>query len=90
MGRVVPKMCGGAAVLAIGLALSVWGWREFDKLEPSSPDKESGLRMCPPTWGEILEVDKLGRKMGFLTVAVVGMMVSCGSLLVFGSSKQKE
>ena len=70
-------------VLAAGLTMLVWGWRAFAKVEPAAPlGAEEGLRMCPPTLGEIIGSGSLGRKLGYLVVALVGMGVTGGSFLM--------
>lgn len=69
-------------LLAGGVAVVVWGWREFcAPLPPQQPFDEDAVRMCAPTIGEILEIGPTSKKLGYLVATVVGLVMTGGSLL---------
>ena len=69
------------AVLMAGLTLLVWGRHAFNQPKPPSPPDEEAHRMCLPTLGEILELDLIGCKIGWLTVSIIGLGLAGGSAL---------
>ena len=79
------------AILALGLAMSLWGGMDFTKSEPvaaSGADEDRGPRMCPPTIGEILDLGPTARKMASLAVGGVGMLGVCGSVRFLAQRKE--
>ena len=79
-----------ATLLALGVAMLVWGGRTFARNEPRQPpattDEIGGtcLLICEPTLGEIAE--KLGVKaafeeLGCLAIAGIGLLLVCSSAL---------
>jgi len=71
-------------ILIAGLTMVVFGGRVFLKREQPKArvaDEETLGRMCPPTFGEMIEIDLLTRKLGSLAIAAAGAAVAYGSLL---------
>jgi len=65
--------------------MSAWGGRGFAKNDqPAVNFDEDSLRICLPTLGELAEEYGFGvaaRQLGCLAVAVVGLLLACGSSL---------
>lgn len=82
MRRFIQKTLA-VVVLAVGLTMLVWGWHAFATVEPAPPlGDDEGIRMCPPTIGEMLGASPVGRKLGCLVVAIIGMAATGGSVLM--------
>lgn len=84
MTRVVHSVL--CAILIVGGAtMVVSGWHGFAKDEPAALDaQDEGPRFCAPTLGEIAEDFGAGvaaRKLGWLAVFCLGMLVVSGSIL---------
>ena len=83
----------GALLLALGLAMLVWGGRAFStNPQPKAPpaDVEDGVAdlshdvIGSPTTGEIIKglvTGPVGRKVGDLLVACVGLALASGASL---------
>jgi hypothetical protein len=74
------------AVSAAGFAMLGWGSHRFSAPEPEGTggSKEEGIRFCRPTVGELAEelgAGLVGRKMAYLTVAGLGLVVGVGGFL---------
>ena len=91
MSRTIQKV-GAGAVLALGLAMAVWGGRDFLRNEPAPPATTAenlGPRMCPPTIGELLDLGPATHKFVSLVVAVTGSLTVCGSALFLAHKEQQ-
>jgi len=89
MARVIPKPLA-VLLFAAGLAMLAWGGRAFARIEPLPPAlEEDAMRICPPTLGEILEIGPVGRKLGYLAAALVGMAVTGVSLLFLIQERER-
>jgi hypothetical protein len=81
MPRPVQRLLA-IVTLTVGLTMLVCGGGAFAKAEPPPPlPDEDAHQICPPTIGEMIGIGPVGRKLGCLAVAVVGMAVAGGSLL---------
>jgi hypothetical protein len=93
MNRAVEKT-SAAVVLALSLAMLVWGGRGLLKGEQAAVNvyEEPLPRMCPPTLGEIAEEFGLGlaaRKLGYLAVPGIGMFLPGSSALSLAARKEE-
>jgi len=87
MKRFTKKLLA-ALFLAVGITLFGWGWHAFAKVTPSeTPDEDYGL-MCPPTIGEIIGIGPLGHKLGYFSIAVIGLAAAGFSLLSLIQSRE--
>jgi hypothetical protein len=77
------RVFAGTAIV-LGLAMAAWGALSFAKREPQQPVagiEDEGIRMCPPTIGELLDLGPSGRKLGTFVVFVAGLVVISGSAI---------
>jgi hypothetical protein len=69
-------------IVAVGLGMTIWGWRAFTKAEPvRSMSDEEAPRICAPTIGEVIEDSPIPRELGCLVITSVGMGAVGFSLL---------
>jgi hypothetical protein len=75
---------GAGTMLLLGLLMAAWGGFSFAHaggLAEQNPDADIGIRICPPTIGELLGLGPAGRKLGNFALFAAGLVLVCAAAI---------